>query len=128
MEHPESSKSPCLHEDSRAQPNLRHAIINRNAVWIEEEDFSERALRDVLAIDELEAGVVQGHDVDAGCAGAYTASKVLSLIRFISLLNQMECRICYEREPLKELINPCNCTGTMGVVHQSCLKKWVLTK
>uniref|UniRef100_A0A915DP19 RING-CH-type domain-containing protein n=1 Tax=Ditylenchus dipsaci TaxID=166011 RepID=A0A915DP19_9BILA len=41
------------------------------------------------------------------------------------------CRICYsgENSGLKEepLISPCNCKGTMGLFHRSCLNEWLMS-
>ncbi|VDN10485.1 unnamed protein product [Dibothriocephalus latus] len=36
------------------------------------------------------------------------------------------CRICYEEGTDKEpLISPCHCRGTVGLLHKSCLEKWL---
>jgi len=36
------------------------------------------------------------------------------------------CRICYTADTSKEpLLQPCNCSGTMGVMHKTCLEKWL---
>lgn len=35
----------------------------------------------------------------------------------------MACRICYEDG---ELISVCGCTGSAGLVHEECIKKWIL--
>jgi len=35
------------------------------------------------------------------------------------------CRICHEGELAEALISPCGCSGSVGVVHQSCLEKWL---
>lgn len=34
------------------------------------------------------------------------------------------CRICYESEP-DNLIEPCNCKGSMGKMHKKCLEHWL---
>lgn len=36
------------------------------------------------------------------------------------------CRICYDESSNDELISPCNCHGTMGLVHRSCLEHWLM--
>lgn len=38
-----------------------------------------------------------------------------------------ECRICKEsvNEPSNPLISPCNCTGSIGKVHNNCIESWV---
>ncbi|TKS74734.1 E3 ubiquitin-protein ligase MARCH2 [Collichthys lucidus] len=35
------------------------------------------------------------------------------------------CRICHEGGNSEGLLSPCNCTGTLGTVHKSCLEKWL---
>lgn len=37
------------------------------------------------------------------------------------------CRICYEDGTVEELIEPCECSGTLGLIHTSCLEKWLST-
>ena len=40
----------------------------------------------------------------------------------------MECRYCLSEEAddnLNELINPCNCQGSLQFVHQQCLIQWI---
>lgn len=37
-----------------------------------------------------------------------------------------ECRYCHEREPLGELVAPCDCAGSARYVHASpCLEEWI---
>lgn len=39
------------------------------------------------------------------------------------------CRICYEEDETEsKLLNPCACSGTIGYIHEHCLKKWIKTK
>lgn len=35
------------------------------------------------------------------------------------------CRICHEEDSSENLISPCECTGTSGLVHKNCLEKWL---
>ncbi|KAM7013043.1 E3 ubiquitin-protein ligase MARCHF2 isoform 1-T1 [Tautogolabrus adspersus] len=35
------------------------------------------------------------------------------------------CRICHEGGSSEILLSPCDCTGTLGTVHKSCLEKWL---
>ncbi|XP_046410891.1 E3 ubiquitin-protein ligase MARCHF3-like isoform X1 [Neodiprion fabricii] len=38
------------------------------------------------------------------------------------------CRICHEGDDgLEELVDPCKCSGSVGLVHASCLEKWLST-
>lgn len=39
--------------------------------------------------------------------------------------NSDVCRICYSTGDLQSLINPCECSGTMGILHQNCLEHWL---
>jgi len=34
------------------------------------------------------------------------------------------CRICFEGERSGDLVSPCGCRGTQGLVHDSCLLRW----
>eukprot|EP01095_Lingulamoeba_sp_RSL-Kostka_P000298 TRINITY_DN1045_c2_g1_i1.p1 TRINITY_DN1045_c2_g1~~TRINITY_DN1045_c2_g1_i1.p1 ORF type:complete len:351 (+),score=39.08 TRINITY_DN1045_c2_g1_i1:65-1117(+) len=34
------------------------------------------------------------------------------------------CRICFDDEVDDELLNPCNCKGSMKYIHRNCLDKW----
>ena len=44
----------------------------------------------------------------------------------VSLKTQIVCRICYSNESKETLANWCNCSGTMGLMHKSCLERWLL--
>ncbi|NWZ16776.1 MARH3 ligase, partial [Agelaius phoeniceus] len=35
------------------------------------------------------------------------------------------CRICHEGSSHEELLSPCECTGTLGTIHRSCLERWL---
>ncbi|OCU00516.1 hypothetical protein XELAEV_18006294mg [Xenopus laevis] len=35
------------------------------------------------------------------------------------------CRICHEGGNGERLLSPCDCTGTLGTVHKTCLEKWL---
>lgn len=37
----------------------------------------------------------------------------------------MECRICYDQEPMDNLITPCHCKGSIAYVHRKCLERWI---
>ena len=34
------------------------------------------------------------------------------------------CKICLELEPVEDLCSPCDCKGSAGLVHRSCLNEW----
>lgn len=38
-----------------------------------------------------------------------------------------QCRICLdnETETLKRFISPCDCSGTLKYVHESCIRNWI---
>jgi len=38
------------------------------------------------------------------------------------------CRICHEGDGLERLLSPCQCSGSVALVHQSCIEKWLSTK
>lgn len=35
------------------------------------------------------------------------------------------CRICHEGDGKEELVAPCRCSGTMALVHRTCIEKWL---
>ncbi|XP_068229882.1 E3 ubiquitin-protein ligase MARCHF3-like isoform X2 [Palaemon carinicauda] len=35
------------------------------------------------------------------------------------------CRICLEGDGQEELISPCKCSGTLALIHKTCLEKWL---
>jgi len=37
------------------------------------------------------------------------------------------CRICHVTNVLEPLLTPCNCRGTIGLVHRSCIERWLNT-
>jgi len=37
------------------------------------------------------------------------------------------CRICHDGEGFERFISPCQCAGTVGLVHRSCIEKWLST-
>ncbi|XP_033225201.1 E3 ubiquitin-protein ligase MARCH3-like [Belonocnema kinseyi] len=39
--------------------------------------------------------------------------------------NSLCCRICHEDGSSGELIDPCECSGSLRLVHTSCLEKWL---
>lgn len=41
--------------------------------------------------------------------------------------NDKECRICKDDEQ-NEMINPCNCRGSLEYIHYNCLKTWIETR
>ena len=41
--------------------------------------------------------------------------------------HQIDCRICLEKDDIKNLIHPCKCRGTVKYVHEKCLIQWIET-
>ena len=35
------------------------------------------------------------------------------------------CRICQEGDDQEVLVSPCYCAGSLGLLHVSCLQKWL---
>lgn len=48
-----------------------------------------------------------------------------SIYENLSCKSSTICRICHMSEPRDELLMPCNCIGTLGYVHKSCLENWL---
>jgi hypothetical protein len=45
--------------------------------------------------------------------------------RIYRIGNLQVCRICYSTGDLRSLMNPCQCSGTMGILHRTCLERWL---
>ncbi|XP_030625575.1 E3 ubiquitin-protein ligase MARCH3-like [Chanos chanos] len=41
------------------------------------------------------------------------------------LVERPICRICHDGGGQEELLSPCECTGTLGTIHRSCLEHWL---
>uniref|UniRef100_A0A4W6CY56 RING-CH-type domain-containing protein n=1 Tax=Lates calcarifer TaxID=8187 RepID=A0A4W6CY56_LATCA len=37
------------------------------------------------------------------------------------------CRICHEGRASGELLSPCECSGSLAMVHRACLEHWLTT-
>ncbi|NXP76664.1 MARH3 ligase, partial [Ramphastos sulfuratus] len=42
-----------------------------------------------------------------------------------SFSDQPMCRICHEGSSQEDLLSPCECMGTLGTIHRSCLEHWL---
>ncbi|CAL8350658.1 unnamed protein product [Merluccius merluccius] len=49
----------------------------------------------------------------------------LSLSPSLPLSDEPFCRICHEGGCLGELLSPCECSGTLAMVHRACLERWL---
>ncbi|NXK11352.1 MARH3 ligase, partial [Herpetotheres cachinnans] len=53
-------------------------------------------------------------------------SSVMQTLNTQSPFNdQPMCRICHEGSSQEDLLSPCECTGTLGTIHRSCLEHWL---
>ncbi|XP_071586392.1 E3 ubiquitin-protein ligase MARCHF3 isoform X1 [Heliangelus exortis] len=58
--------------------------------------------------------------------GQLLSSVVRTLASQSSPFNdQPMCRICHEGSSQEDLLSPCECTGTLGTIHRSCLEHWL---
>ncbi|XP_023226176.1 E3 ubiquitin-protein ligase MARCH3-like isoform X1 [Centruroides sculpturatus] len=46
----------------------------------------------------------------------------------ISRSDEPKCRICYYNSQKEKLISPCQCKGSIGLIHRTCLQKWLETR
>lgn len=58
---------------------------------------------------------------------SFVMKRVVTRHNFFLYLSSNEgmCRICHEGAGGETLLSPCDCTGTLGKVHKSCLEKWL---
>jgi len=63
-----------------------------------------------------------------GCpaAGVVEATRGLSSATTLSTQSaSLTCRICQDGNSLEPLLNACDCSGSIGLVHAMCLEKWL---
>lgn len=59
---------------------------------------------------------VSHHEGDCNCSATSSLS---------SLLNERFCRICHEPDKNNDLLSHCQCKGSVGLAHTSCLIYWI---
>ncbi|NXR05759.1 MARH3 ligase, partial [Semnornis frantzii] len=57
--------------------------------------------------------------------GQLLSSVVRTLTTQSSFSDQPMCRICHEGSSQEDLLSPCECMGTLGTIHRSCLERWL---
>jgi hypothetical protein len=102
---------------------------HRAAAETERELITPAAARsdDALEGTEMAAVVVQpptdGAATDSVTTPSSTGGETTPSVNAESE-DPVACRICRDETSAEELIQPCNCTGTMAYVHRSCLDTW----
>ncbi|GCB62149.1 E3 ubiquitin-protein ligase MARCHF3 [Scyliorhinus torazame] len=79
---------------------------------------------------EDSADVVNGQpqyvmQVSAKDGHLLSTAVVRTLNTHSTLLDRPMCRICHECSNQEDLLSPCECTGTLGTIHRSCLEHWL---
>ena len=61
--------------------------------------------------------------------GVIAASVCTSIVAVdvCSVASSPICRICHEAGVREALLSPCKCRGTLGLVHRSCIERWLST-
>ncbi|XP_051629514.1 E3 ubiquitin-protein ligase MARCHF3 isoform X2 [Manacus candei] len=57
--------------------------------------------------------------------GQLLSSVVRTLVTQSPFNDRLICRICHEGSSHEDLLSPCECTGTLGTIHRSCLEHWL---
>ncbi|NXR05041.1 MARH3 ligase, partial [Sagittarius serpentarius] len=57
--------------------------------------------------------------------GQLLSSVVQTLATQSPFSDRPMCRICHEGSSQEDLLSPCECTGTLGSIHRSCLEHWL---
>ncbi|NXK96087.1 MARH3 ligase, partial [Formicarius rufipectus] len=57
--------------------------------------------------------------------GQLLSSVVRTLVTQSPFNDRPICRICHEGSSQEALLSPCECTGTLGTIHRSCLEHWL---
>lgn len=148
--HPSPSRSPlppCLHRGVATFPapfvitpgmlNLMPPRIRRSPIPPRRPSTLPRLQRKMAAHfpPSSKQSACRGQRVGAEPAWGPNQHRIVTL-SFVSLLSSSSflpplysdvgmCRICHEGAGGETLLSPCDCTGTLGKVHKSCLEKWL---
>ncbi|XP_039614961.1 E3 ubiquitin-protein ligase MARCHF3 [Polypterus senegalus] len=57
--------------------------------------------------------------------GQLLSTVVRTLVTQSPFNDRPMCRICHEGSCQEDLLSPCECTGTLGTIHRSCLEHWL---
>ena len=118
------SKEPGTKEDIDSQTKetsetnelLNNKIKENNQVSILNEIIStdDGNTRQIVVLNESENKSENINDNDSMCKSTTTSNS-----------NELVCRICHCEDANERLIIPCKCKGSIKVVHESCLVKWM---
>ncbi|KAM4050483.1 E3 ubiquitin-protein ligase MARCHF3 isoform 2-T3 [Anomaloglossus baeobatrachus] len=73
----------------------------------------------------LQPGVCSGVCSGRRVVSRHTPSPLINA-GFLGTFNDRPmCRICHEGSNQEDLLSPCECTGTLGTIHRSCLEHWL---
>ncbi|KAH6948579.1 hypothetical protein HPB50_025175 [Hyalomma asiaticum] len=109
----ETESSPTAISDETALVNS--SLEGDDDVASRSEDDGAQTLRIPEAVSDSEEGPTLDNvsrDTPAGYSNE-------------AWLNRPMCRICHEGDQEKPLVSPCNCSGTIGFVHVTCLEDWL---
>ncbi|KAL1415039.1 hypothetical protein MTO96_006987 [Rhipicephalus appendiculatus] len=78
---------------------------------------------DVLLPCPLSPDVTSPFDRNPKCSGSPPCSPAGCLN--VTASSGPMCRICHEGDQAESLMSLCKCSGTMGLLHVSCLERWL---
>ncbi|XP_053279077.1 E3 ubiquitin-protein ligase MARCHF3 [Pleuronectes platessa] len=69
----------------------------------------------------------QNCDPEVTCCHTETPSEVSAALTDSVCAEELFCRICHEDRTSGELLSPCECSGSLAMVHRACLEQWLTT-
>ncbi|XP_023338688.1 uncharacterized protein LOC111709292 [Eurytemora carolleeae] len=82
----------------------------------------EKRLRSVS-----ESGRSPGSTGSPGSSGSSGDWSTLEARNFSRTSSGIFCRICHDADGAEALISPCQCSGSVALVHRTCIEKWLST-
>jgi len=124
-------KTPLLNNNSNeSETDNEMVILNENAS--KSEALSKHAQFIVAARESISFDLNRNSTCNyqtiiniSGAVSSPTSSTGANATILNSTPSAILCRICYTADNKEPLLQPCNCSGTMGVMHKTCLEKWL---
>lgn len=110
-------KSPLM-DNTDEQISNESAMTNKSISKIGNE-IKEKFIRT--------SSVLRNQSISTQTSVNYTILSPMSMhnLNSTSIQSAILCRICYNSELKESLLQPCNCSGTMGLIHRTCLERWL---
>ncbi|XP_028408789.1 E3 ubiquitin-protein ligase MARCH9-like [Dendronephthya gigantea] len=78
-----------------------------------------------IASQNMQENGISANNTTNKCLDVCHAGVISASSSVLSLPNEILCRICHGHEKTEELFSYCNCKGSVGLSHKSCLLHWI---